>query len=429
MRLLRLDSDASDSVSLVEFRDRADVPPYAILSHTWLADEEEVLFKDMESATQESVQHKSGYEKILFCAKQALQDGLRFFWIDTCCIDKSSSAELTEAINSMYRWYKHAVKCYVYLVDVSTSDLRGMTDGDQNEEARSRLRRSRWFSRGWTLQELLAPKIVEFYTSEGICLGDRQTLLPDLHEVTGVPHLALYGTSLTGFSIQEKMGWAANRTTKREEDAAYCLLGILAIPMVPMYGEGRAGAFKRLFREMTVIAAIDLDVEIDLKLLRGYFEDLMHEDHLTVPIISRDVPSNSEEQRRSMTSYDRLVDVSMQPIEAVPSDTQTRTICEQQMEISPIRTQSQQNVRQTTNGVGDVDKAATLWTEAMARNLNSRLGYENVSVLLIKWADALDELKTRHEVSSPSLPTPTWRCFPGGLNTPAVLIHFHQIIH
>ena len=112
MRLLRLEDNGE--FRLVEFVGK-NIPRYAVLSHTWEVDEEEVTFKDLVDGVGKS---KSGYSKIRFCGKQAGKDGLQLFWVDTCCIDKSSSAELLEAINSMFRWYHNAAKCYVYLSDV-----------------------------------------------------------------------------------------------------------------------------------------------------------------------------------------------------------------------------------------------------------------------------------------------------------------------
>src|SRR6266702_6883395 len=117
MRLLRIEDDGE--FSLVEFVGN-NIPRYAILSHTWRADDEELTFKDLVEGTGKS---KVGYSKIRFCSTQAAGDDLQFFWVDTCCIDKSSSAELSEAINSMFRWYRNAAKCYVYLSDVSRSVL------------------------------------------------------------------------------------------------------------------------------------------------------------------------------------------------------------------------------------------------------------------------------------------------------------------
>src|SRR5213078_2747880 len=129
-----------------------NIPPYAILSHTWGADSEEVTFKDLMDGTGKT---KAGYKKIKLCGEQARRDGLRFFWVDTCCIDKTGSSELSEAINSMFHWYKQAVVCYAYLTDVpSRADLH-FPD--------SAFKKSRWWTRGWTLQELLAPSVLRFY--------------------------------------------------------------------------------------------------------------------------------------------------------------------------------------------------------------------------------------------------------------------------
>ena len=141
---------AHDDWKLVEYHDK-NIPRYAILSHTWGADGEEVTFKDlMEGSGKNEASHKkkAGYKKIEFCKKQAASDNLQHFWVDTCCIDKSSSTELSEAINSMFRWYQKASKCYVYLSDVSTT-YRPL-------KWEASFRGSRWFSRGWTLQELIA---------------------------------------------------------------------------------------------------------------------------------------------------------------------------------------------------------------------------------------------------------------------------------
>jgi len=140
------------------------IPPYAILSHTWGSDDEEVTFEDI---TKGIADGKTGYEKIRFCGEQARRDGLQYFWIDTCCIDRSSSTELQEAINSMVRWYRNAVKCYVYLSDVSTAKHT------QSSELlwEPAFKRSRWFTRGWTLQELIAPEHVDFSRKTGRVLA------------------------------------------------------------------------------------------------------------------------------------------------------------------------------------------------------------------------------------------------------------------
>jgi hypothetical protein len=243
MRLLRLEHNGE--FSLAEYFGK-DVPPYAILSHTWGADQEEVTFMNLTDGTGKS---KAGYCKLTFCAKRAAHDGLQFFWVDTCCIDKSSSAELSEAINSMFEWYYLANKCYVYLSDVSTGSCVGKNLSSQQTWILA-LRRSRWFTRGWTLQELLAPNTVEFFSAEGEPLGEKKSMVREIQEITGISARALQGSPLSEFSIDERMSWAKKRETKREEDAAYALLGIFGIHMPLLYGERREKAFTRLRKEI-----------------------------------------------------------------------------------------------------------------------------------------------------------------------------------
>lgn len=217
----------------------SDIPPYAILSHTWGT--EEVTFEDIVGAKGRT---KTGYEKLLFCAQQAATDGLQHCWVDSCCIDRSSSAELSEAINSMFRWYQNAKCCYVYLADVSNNGCNRRTAS--SESWVPAFRRSRWFTRGWTLQELIAPSSVEFFTKERDHLGNKQSLEEILHEVTGVPIKVLRNHPLRDFGVEERFSWAATRETTREEDMAYCLLGIFDIHMPLLYGEGKETAMKRL---------------------------------------------------------------------------------------------------------------------------------------------------------------------------------------
>ena len=228
------------SLNLVEYYDNS-IPRYAILSHTWGSDGEEVTFKDFMEGTGKD---KAGYNKINFCRKQAASDGLHHFWVDTCCIDKSSSAELTEAINSMFRWYQDATKCYVYLSDVSTS-RNGTNVQSSSTTWEAAFRESRWFTRGWTLQELIAPTSVEFFSREGNLLGCKRSLEQEIHEITKVPIEALRGGLLTNFEVEERFSWADHRETKRQEDKAYSLLGIFDIHMPLVYGEGNK-AFVRL---------------------------------------------------------------------------------------------------------------------------------------------------------------------------------------
>lgn len=242
MRLLKRRNDGE--FSLTEFYND-DIPPYAILSHTWGVDGEEVTFKDL---TENTGKDKAGYSKIRFCGKQAASDGLQYFWVDTCCIDKASSAELSEAINSMFRWYGRATKCYVYLSDI-------LIHGDDTNHLyqiprNAAFLKSKWFTRGWTLQELLAPASVQFFSQEGKRLGDKTSLKRQIHEETGIAIQALQGSPLSCFTVAERLSWARQRETKREEDAAYSLLGIFGVHLPPMYGEGKENAFSRLMDEI-----------------------------------------------------------------------------------------------------------------------------------------------------------------------------------
>lgn len=244
MRLLERDSHGR--LHLQEFTGR-DIPVYAILSHTWAIDNSrEATLQDIEVGT---AQTKDGYKKITFCADKAAADGLRWFWIDTCCIDKKNAVELAEAINSMFRWYRGAARCYVYLSDVSVSASQGL----QSQTAPSwehDFRRSRWFSRGWTLQELVAPALVNFFSVEGERLGSKTGLEALLHDITSISKGALRGDPLSNFSLEERMSWAKDRTTKIEEDEIYSLLGIFDVTMPLVLGEGKAKARRRLEEEI-----------------------------------------------------------------------------------------------------------------------------------------------------------------------------------
>ena len=196
---------------------------------------------------------KTSFDKIRFCGEQARRDGLCYFWVDTCCIDKSSSAELAEAINSMFDWYQKAARCYVYLSDVSTRKRKASdtsTECTWESAWESAFRASKWFTRGWTLQELLAPTTVEFFSREGKRLGDKGTLKRHIQEITGITISALEGAPLSQFGIDERLSWAENRQTTRGEDKAYSLLGMFGIYLPPIYGEGREHAFKRLIKEI-----------------------------------------------------------------------------------------------------------------------------------------------------------------------------------
>ncbi|KAL9568766.1 hypothetical protein ACKAV7_007080 [Fusarium commune] len=242
MRLLQYNSKGEIHLTKEYISD--DVPAYAILSHTWGSSE--VTFKDLMDARG---QDKPGYDKIRFCGRQAWRDGLQYFWVDTCCIDKSSSAELQEAINCMYRWYRSAAKCYVYLADVSESTF-DLNDPFGQQQWIPAFRNSRWFTRGWTLQELIAPASVEFFSREGTKLGNKNSLEKAICEITGIPYNALRGSPLSNFSSSQRLSWIEKRNTTKAEDKAYSLLGIFDIQMPLLYGEGREKAFRRLQEEI-----------------------------------------------------------------------------------------------------------------------------------------------------------------------------------
>ncbi|KAI0443500.1 heterokaryon incompatibility protein-domain-containing protein [Xylaria telfairii] len=216
-----------------------EVPPYAILSHTW--NEEEVSFSDFQDGKGPSLK---GYQKIRSCCRQAVSDGLDAIWIDTCCIDKRSSAELSEAINSMFKWYQDAAICYAYLDDVDSNP-----DDASVPKLPDSFPESRWFTRGWTLQELLAPSAVVFYSKGWVRIGSRWDLADIIAETTQINIQFLETGDFTDFSIAQRTSWASQRQTTRIEDQAYCLLGLFGVNMPLLYGEGEQ-AFVRLQQEI-----------------------------------------------------------------------------------------------------------------------------------------------------------------------------------
>jgi hypothetical protein len=243
MRLLSLTTN--NEFELTTVTDDESLPPYAILSHTWI-EGQEVIYDELIAGTGKE---QAGYDKLRFCAERAAQDGLQYFWVDTCCIDKRNNTELGTAINSMFRWYQQAVKCYVYLSDVSVKKRKIHDTGLQHTWVQA-FRQSKWFTRGWTLQELVAPQIVEFFSKEGQALGSKISLERDIHEITQIPQKALRGSRLTEFSVDERMSWAVRRKTNIKEDKAYCLFGIFGVFMPLIYGEGEEHAYKRLKDEI-----------------------------------------------------------------------------------------------------------------------------------------------------------------------------------
>lgn len=217
----------------------SNIPPYAILSHTW--GKEEVSFQDLVGGDAPKLH---GYKKIIGCRNQAVSDGYRYVWVDTCCIDKTSSAELSEAINSMFCWYREAEVCYSYLDDV---DIK--TDITYLQSA---IKKSRWFTRGWTLQELVAPSDVVFYDSDWAEIGTKTDLAEIISKVTDVDVTVLLKGKMNNFddyTVAKKMSWASRRRTTRVEDEAYCLMGLFGVNMPLLYGENEK-AFFRLQEEI-----------------------------------------------------------------------------------------------------------------------------------------------------------------------------------
>ncbi|KAF6816344.1 hypothetical protein CSOJ01_02967 [Colletotrichum sojae] len=241
------------SLQLLDFQGDPNVD-YAILSHTWGKDEVSFAdFKALGSAAENEtfqirlakgghvdIKEMEGYKKIFGAARLAKAAGLHYVWVDTCCIDKTSSAELSESINSMFQWYQNAIVCFVYLSDVIGVDLNSPD---------STFRHSRWFTRGWTLQEVIAPREVKFFDKGWGYIDSKQSstsFCALLANITGISKQVLVGTALlTDVSVANKMRWAAMRQTTRLEDTAYCLLGLFNVNIPLLYGEG-VRAFVRL---------------------------------------------------------------------------------------------------------------------------------------------------------------------------------------
>jgi len=224
------------TLELVEFNE-AELPPYAILSHTW--ETSEVLYHDLvHEYPSPQVTTRPSFKKVRETCRVAREvHKYQHCWIDTCCIDKSSSAELSEAINSMFRWYKGAGVCLVYLADLRSSHSDDLAP-------------CRWFTRGWTLQELIAPEEVLFYNFDWEYVGSKKDLVNGLSRITGISKQALLDAELLPrFPVAARMSWASSRQTTRVEDRAYCLMGLFDVNMPMLYGEGEK-AFLRLQQEI-----------------------------------------------------------------------------------------------------------------------------------------------------------------------------------
>ncbi|KAL4070155.1 heterokaryon incompatibility protein-domain-containing protein [Scleroderma yunnanense] len=236
--------------NVLEFRDD-EATDYAILSHRWIGKEvdykEMIKLAKMKEHDQKAVRDRDGYKKIVASCEQAQRDGYEWLWVDTCCIDKRSSVELSEAINSMYRWYANSKVCYAYLHDVTSTSLTKRSDYGVYPNSDGW---PEWFSRGWTLQEMIAPSNVQFFNKDWQPIGDKRMLSSTLSWITRVPeHILTGGLSPNRPCIAQIMSWAARRKTTRVEDRAYSLLGLLNVNMPMLYGEGKK-AFHRLQLEI-----------------------------------------------------------------------------------------------------------------------------------------------------------------------------------
>ncbi|KAH7120574.1 heterokaryon incompatibility protein-domain-containing protein [Dactylonectria macrodidyma] len=229
---------------ITEFLGR--IPQYAILSHTWGSDELSLQEWQRMNTSDLFNCPKSGCKKVLQACALARLDWLDFIWVDTVCIDKTSSAELSEAINSMFSWYQMSKICYAYLADVEPISNHGLP--------KTSIRESRWFTRGWTLQELLAPRLLVMLAQDWSKLGYLDTISDLVSDITGIPEDALLNFQPSGStSVGQRLSWVSNRITTRLEDIAYCMLGILDVNLTLLYGEGKK-AFLRLQEELIKVS-------------------------------------------------------------------------------------------------------------------------------------------------------------------------------
>jgi hypothetical protein len=424
MHLLQLGADGE--FSLAEFYGK-QIPPYAILSHTWIANHEEVTFKEIKKGKGKA---KAGYQKLRFIASQATIDDLKYFWVDTCCIDKSSSAELQEAINSMFRWYQKSTKCYVYLADVSSGTPSSVANGvssPSHQPWKPAFLQSKWFTRGWTLQELLAPQSVQFFSLEGNLLGDKLSLWSDIKDVTNIPFGILQGShaDLLQYDVGKRLSWAAERKTTREEDAAYSLLGLFDLHMPLLYGEGRTKAFMRLHREReSVIVYENSHISTAEHVQTESPSIFRRSEEASMQVIRRPAPLKraADEAFRDSTisetqnialqrpSYATDPDIvqAKKPMHHTVRNYLSNKVIDADIQVTSLDTSSPNpanidvtSIEGVTSGTGAISEETSMrmwWNDSIARNLITPENYTQVAVLLIKWVDELDELLTRSEV-------------------------------
>lgn len=254
MRLIDTTSFEFQSGEHAEFREKG----YAVLSHRWLP--QEITLDQLGSHIGELRSGTTGLspqlDKIRGACEIARGKGIKWVWIDSCCIDKRDLVETTESINAMYKWYHNSKLCITYLYDVKKNDAIAITDPHVFDRP-GQDQPSEWFSRGWTLQELLAPRQMEFYDKDWSYIGTKKETNTSIGTVTGIDEEYLNGeTDFRTACIAQKMSWMVGRTTTREEDIAYSMIGLFGINMTPIYGEGKH-AFIRLQEELLASRAMD----------------------------------------------------------------------------------------------------------------------------------------------------------------------------
>lgn len=271
MRLLK-----TEGYQLVEANDLPiPFPEYAILSHTWISPKDEITYQDFKQRKgdiENDIFKQKGWAKLRRYCDRAKRDGWEWAWMDTCCIDKTNPADTQEAINAMFRWYQNAGVCYAYLDDVDTAKVDGCPDSDLDDIAgrdsvadpASRTRttlkgyliHAKWFTRGWTLQELLAPPYLVFVDTSWRRIGTRESWADEIKQASRIEarHLTNFNpTDFISCSIAMRFSWASSRLTTVEEDETYSLLGLFGISLPLIYGEGRRQAFDRLQRKLITI--------------------------------------------------------------------------------------------------------------------------------------------------------------------------------
>ncbi|KAL8685106.1 MAG: hypothetical protein Q9218_007974, partial [Villophora microphyllina] len=223
--------------------ERQQALPYVIISHAW--QQKEVVFEDMpyfaRLAASPSWSKSRSANKIkgaCQAVRRMWKGEITHLWLDNICIDKKNLTELSMSINSMYHWYEGAAACFVYLEDFPSVAVPEFT-------------KSRWFTRGWTLQELVAPRKVVFFDKDWNVIGDKVSLRASLTGRTKISNdFLLHKQNIGHASISQRMSWFSGRETTVPEDTAYCLLGLFGVNMPLLYGEGRARAFRRLQEEI-----------------------------------------------------------------------------------------------------------------------------------------------------------------------------------